>query len=194
MFAMVGSLGTPTNIAVQKYLNLKKVPQLLPYSGASRWNNAKTYPWTTGSQPSYITEAAVYARWIIANKPDAKIAIITPNDDAGRDYVRGFKQGLGDHVKQIVAETVYVSTDPTVDSQIVWFKSSGADVFFNECTPKFAAQAIRKAAEIGWTPQIILPSVSNSVSADSRAGGSGVRKGNSNRRLYEGSNRPQMER
>ena len=165
VFAMVGSLGTPTNIAVQKFLNLRKVPQLLPYSGASRWNDAKTYPWTTGSQPSYITEGAVYARWIIANKPDAKIAVMTPNDDAGRDYLRGFKQGLGDHVKQIVAETVYVSTDPTVDSQIVTLKSSGADVFFDECTPKFAAQAIRKAAEIGWKPQIILPTVSNSVSA-----------------------------
>lgn len=141
------------------------MPQLLPYSGASRWNDAKTYPWTTGSQLSYLTEGAIYAGWIIANKPDAKIAVITPNDDAGRDYLRGFKQGLGDHVKQIVAEAVYVSTDPTVDSQIVSFKSSGADVFFNECTPKFAAQAIRKAAEIGWTPQIILPTVSNSVSA-----------------------------
>ena len=165
VFAIVGSLGTPTNIAVQKYLNAKKVPQIMPFSGASRWNDAKNFPWTTGAQPSYVTEGAIYGKWIVATKPDAKIAIITPNDDAGRDYVKGFRQGLGDHAKQIVAEAVYETTDPTVDSQIVSFKNSGADVFFDECTPKFAAQALKKAAEIGWTPQIILPTVSNSVAA-----------------------------
>ena len=165
VFAMVGSLGTPTNIAVQKYLNTKKVPQLLPFSGASRWNDAAHFPWTTGTQPSYQTEGAIYAKWIVKTKPDAKIAIITPNDDAGRDYVKGFKAGLGARVGQIVAEAVYETTDPTVDSQIVAFKNAGADMFFNECTPKFAAQALKKAAEIGWKPQIILPTVSNSVSA-----------------------------
>lgn len=164
VFAMVGSLGTPTNIAVQKYLNAKKVPQVVPFSGASRWNDAKHFPWSTGAQPSYQTEAAIYAHWIIQTKPDAKIAIITPNDDAGRDYVKGFKSGLGSHANQIVAEAVYETTDPTVDSQIVAFKNAGADMFFNECTPKFAAQALKKAAEIGWKPQIILPTVSNSVS------------------------------
>ena len=165
VFAIVGSLGTPTSIAVQKYLNARKVPQLMPFSGASRWNDARNFPWTTGAQPSYVTEGAIYGRWILATRPDARIAVITPNDDAGRDYLKGFKQGLGDRTKQIVAEAVYETTDPTVDSQIITFKNAGADMFFNECTPKFAAQALKKAAEIGWTPQIILPTVSNSVAA-----------------------------
>jgi branched-chain amino acid transport system substrate-binding protein len=163
VLAMFSSLGTAPNIAVQKYLNIKKVPQLFPSSGASRWNDPKHFPWTSGSQPTYKTEGRVYAHWILANKPDAKIAVITPNEDAGRDYLAGFKEGLGEHVKQIVSEAVYESTDPTVDSQIVQFKSSGADVLFNECTPKFAAQAIKKAGELGWKPLIILPAVSNSV-------------------------------
>jgi branched-chain amino acid transport system substrate-binding protein len=165
VFAIVGSLGTPTNVAVQKYLNLRKVPQIMPFSGASRWNDAKNFPWTTGSQPSYVTEGAIYGKWIVANNPAARIAIITPNDDSGRDFLRGFKQGLGDHAGQIVAQAIYETTDPTIDSQIVTFKSAGADVFFNECTPKFAAMALKKAAEIGWNPQIILPTLSNSVNA-----------------------------
>ncbi len=163
VFAMFSMLGTAPNIAAQKYLNVKKVPQLFPSSGASRWNDPKNFPWTTGSQPTYKTEGRIYARWILANKPDAKIAVITPNEDAGKDYLAGFKDGLGEHVSQIVSEAVYETSDPTVDSQIVKFKSAGADVLFNECTPKFAAQAIKKAAELGWKPQIILPAVSNSV-------------------------------
>jgi branched-chain amino acid transport system substrate-binding protein len=165
VLAMFSILGTGPNIAVQKYLNAKKVPQLLPSSGASRWNDPGKFPWTTGAQPTYRTEGQIYANWIIANKPDAKIAVITPNEDAGRDYLAGFKEGLGEHVKQIVAEAVYESSDATIDSQIVTFKAAGADVIFNECTPKFAAQAIRKIAELGWKPQIILPTVSNSVGA-----------------------------
>ena len=163
VFAMFSSLGTAPNIAVQKYLNIKKVPQLFPSSGASRWNDPTHFPWSTGSQPTYKTEGRIYAKWILANKPDAKIAVITPNEDAGRDYLAGFKEGLGDHVKQILSEAVYETSDPTVDSQIVQFKTAGADVLFNECTPKFAAQAIKKAAELGWKPLIILPAVSNSV-------------------------------
>ncbi|MET4389131.1 branched-chain amino acid transport system substrate-binding protein [Bradyrhizobium sp. F1.4.3] len=163
VFAMFSMLGTAPNIAAQKYLNVKKVPQLFPSSGASRWNDPKKFPWTTGSQPTYKTEGRIYAKWILANKPDAKIAVITPNEDAGKDYLAGFKEGLGEHVDQIVSEAVYETTDPTVDSQIVKFKAAGADVLFNECTPKFAAQAIKKAAELGWKPQIILPAVSNSV-------------------------------
>lgn len=158
-------VGTPTNIAVQKYLNTKKVPHLLPSSGAARWNNVKQFPWTTGSLPTYKTEGRIYAKWILQADPNAKIAVLTPNDDSGRDYLTGFKEGLGDRVGQIVAEAVYETSDPTIDSQIVSFKASGANFFFNEGTPKFAAQAIRKAAEIGWKPQIILPSVSNSVGA-----------------------------
>ncbi|RJF74761.1 ABC transporter substrate-binding protein [Rhodopseudomonas palustris] len=163
VLAMFSILGTAPNIAVQKYLNIKKIPQLFPSSGASRWNDPKHFPWTTGSQPTYKTEGKIYAKWILATKPDAKIAVITPNEDAGRDYLAGFKEGLGEHVDQIVSEAVYESTDPTIDSQIVKFKAAGADVLFNECTPKFAAQAIKKAAELGWKPQIILPAVSNSV-------------------------------
>jgi branched-chain amino acid transport system substrate-binding protein len=165
VLAMFSILGTGPNIAVQKYLNAKKVPQLFPSSGASRWNDPERFPWTTGAQPTYRTEGRIYAHWILKNKPDAKIAVITPNEDAGRDYLAGFKEGLGEHVKQIVAEAVYESSDPTIDSQIVSFKAAGADVIFNECTPKFAAQAIRKIAELGWKPQIILPTVSNSVGA-----------------------------
>jgi branched-chain amino acid transport system substrate-binding protein len=165
IFAMFSILGTGPNIAVQKYLNTKKVPQLFPSSGASRWNDLSKFPWTSGAQPTYRTEGQIYANWILTNKPDAKIAVITPNEDAGRDYLAGFKEGLGDHVGQIVAEAVYESSDPTIDSQIVKFKTAGADVIFIECTPKFAAQAIRKIAELGWKPQIILPTVSNSVGA-----------------------------
>ncbi|MCP9629440.1 ABC transporter substrate-binding protein [Rhodopseudomonas palustris] len=163
VLALFSNLGTGPNIAVQKYLNVKKVPQLFPYSGASRWNDAAHFPWSTGSQPTYKTEGKIYAKWILANKPNAKIAVITPAEEAGRDYLAGFKEGLGEHVDQIVSEAVYESTDPTVDSQIVKFKAAGADVLFNECTPKFAAQVIKKAAELGWKPQIILPAVSNSV-------------------------------
>ena len=165
VFAMVGALGTAPNIAVQKYLNLKGVPQILPYSGASRWNDPKAYPWTTGSQPSYQTEGAVYGRWIVQMMPTAKIAVIAPNDDAGRDYVKGFREGLGEHVGQIVADLTYTTSDPSIDSQIVQMKNAGAEVIFNECTPKFAAMALKKIADLGWKPQIILPTVSNSVSA-----------------------------
>ena len=163
VLAMFSMLGTGPNIAAQKYLNAKKIPQLFPSSGASRWNDPQHFPWTTGSQPTYRTEGRVYAKWILANKPGAKIAVITPNEDPGRDYLAGFKEGLGEHVDQIVSEAVYETSDPTVDSQIVKFKAAGADVIFNECTPKFAAQAIKKIAELGWKPQIILPAVSNSV-------------------------------
>lgn len=163
VFAMFSMLGTGPNIAAQKYLNAKKIPQLFPSSGASRWNDPQHFPWTTGSQPTYRTEGRIYAKWILANKPGAKIAVITPNEDPGRDYLAGFKEGLGEHVNQIVSEATYETSDPTVDSQIVKFKAAGADVVFNECTPKFAAQAIKKIAELGWKPQIILPAVSNSV-------------------------------
>ncbi|WP_166082163.1 ABC transporter substrate-binding protein [Bradyrhizobium barranii] len=163
VLAMFSMLGTGPNIAAQKYLNAKKIPQLFPSSGASRWNDPQHFPWTTGSQPTYRTEGRIYAKWILANKPNAKIAVITPNEDPGRDYLAGFKEGLGEYVNQIVSEATYETSDPTVDSQIVKFKAAGADVVFNECTPKFAAQAIKKIAELGWKPQMILPAVSNSV-------------------------------
>lgn len=165
VLALFSAVGTAPNIAVQKYLNSKHVPQLFVSSGATRWNDPKQYPWTVGYNPTYELEGRIYAQFILKTKPDAKIAVITPNEDAGKDYLRGFKAGLGEHIGQLVSETTYLTTDPTIDSQMVTMKASGADVFFAEATPKFAAQAIRKAAAMGWKPLIILPTVSNSVSA-----------------------------
>lgn len=165
VFALFNSVGTAPNIAVQRYLNIKKVPQLFVSSGASRWNDPAHFPWTTGFLPTYEREGRIYARYILANRPNAKIAVLTPNEDAGRDYLHGFKEGLGEHKRQIVAEATYETTDPTVDSQVVMFQQAGADTFFNEATPKFAAQAIRRAGALGWKPLIILPSVANSINA-----------------------------
>jgi branched-chain amino acid transport system substrate-binding protein len=165
VLAMFSSVGTAPNIAVQKYLNSSKVPQLFVSSGASRWNDPEHYPWTVGFNPPYELEGKIYARYILKTKPDAKIAIIIPNEDAGKDYLRGFKDGLGERVNQLVSQTTYLTSDPTIDSQITTMQQSGADVFFAEATPKFAAMAIRKAASIGWKPLIILPAVSNSIAA-----------------------------
>jgi branched-chain amino acid transport system substrate-binding protein len=165
VLAMFSSVGTAPNISVQKYLNIKKVPQLFVSSGATRWNDPKHFPWTVGFNPTYELEGRVYAKYILKTKPDARIAVIIPNEDAGKDYLRGFKEGLGDHIKQLVSETTYLTSDPTIDSQMVLMQQSGADVLFAEATPKFAAQAIRKAASMGWKPLIILPTVSNSISA-----------------------------
>lgn len=165
VLAVFSAVGTAPNISVQKYLNIKHVPQLFVSSGATRWNDPKQFPWTVGFNPTYELEGRLYAKYILKTKPDAKIAVITPNEDAGKDYLRGFKDGLGEHVGQIVAETTYLTTDPTIDSQMVTMRESGADVFFAEATPKFAAQALRKAASMGWKPLTILPTVSNSVSA-----------------------------
>jgi branched-chain amino acid transport system substrate-binding protein len=165
VLAMFSSVGTAPNIAVQKYLNAKKVPQIFVSSGASRWNDQKHFPWTVGLNPTYELEGRVYAKYILKTKPDAKIALIIPNEDAGKDYLRGFKEGLGDHANQLVSQTTYLTTDPTIDSQIVTMQQSGADVFFVEATPKFAAMALKKVASLGWKPLMILPAVSNSVSA-----------------------------
>ena len=165
VLAMFSSVGTAPNISVQKYLNGKHVPQIFVSSGATRWNDPKQFPWTVGFNPTYELEGRLYAEYVLKAKPDAKIAVITPNEDAGKDYLRGFKAGLGERVNQLVSETTYQTADPTIDSQMVTMRESGADVFFAEATPKFAAQAIRKAAEMGWKPLIILPTVSNSVSA-----------------------------
>ena len=157
------TLGTPPNTAIQKYLNTKKVPQMFVATGATKWNDPKGNPWTMGWQPNYQSEGIIYAQYMIKNKPDGKIAILYQNDDYGKDYLKGFKDGLGDKTKQIVSELSYEVTDPTVDSQIVAMKASGADVFFNITTPKFAAMAIRKAADIGWKPMHFLNQVSASV-------------------------------
>lgn len=165
VLALFSSVGTAPNIAVQKYLNIKKVPQLFVSSGATRWNDPEHFPWTVGFNPTYEQEGRIYAQYILKNRPNAKIAMIIPSEDAGKDYLKGFKEGLGEHVDQLVAQTTYLTTDPTIDSQMVLMQSSGADVFFAEATPKFAAQAIKKAGAMGWKPLIILPSVSNSFSA-----------------------------
>ncbi len=158
------TLGTATNTAIQKYMNAKKVPQLFVATGASKWGDPAHYPWTMGWQPDYATEGAIYARYILEHKPDAKIAILYQNDDFGKDYVDGMKRGLGDKAKQmIVAEASYEVTDPTVESQMIQLKSSGADVFFNVTTPKFAAQAISKAADLGWKPLHFLVNTSVNI-------------------------------
>ena len=156
-------LGTPSNTAIHKYMNAKKVPQLFVATGASKWNDPKGFPWTMGWQPNYQTEAVIYAKHILQTKPNAKIAVLFQNDDYGKDYLKGFKDGLGDKVKMIVAEVSYETSDPTVDSQIVQLQGSGADVFFNITTPKFAAQAVRKAYDIGWKPVQYLNNVSASI-------------------------------
>ena len=162
---LFGTLGTPSNTAIQKYMNAKKVPQLFVATGATKWNDPTNNPWTMGWQPNYQTEAFIYAKYILKNTPNAKIGVLFQNDDFGKDYLKGFKDGLGDKAKQIVAEASYEVTDPTVDSQIVQLQGSGADVFFNVSTPKFAAQAIRKAYDIGWKPVQYLTNVSLSVGA-----------------------------
>ena len=157
-------LGSPSNSAIHQYMNAKKVPQLFVATGASKWGDPAHFPWTMGWQPSYQTEARIYAKYVLASKPDARIGILYQNDDFGKDYLKGIKDILGDKAaKMIVAEASYEVTDPTVDSQIVSLKGAGADVFFNVTTPKFAAQAIRKAYDIGWHPLQLLTNVSISV-------------------------------
>ena len=167
------SLGTPTNNAIRQYMNLKKVPQLFVATGATQFGDWKSFPWTMGFQPTYQTEGRIYAKYILEKLPQGKIGILYQNDDSGRDYVKGLKDGLGaDAAKRmIVAEVPYDPSQPTVDSQIVTLKSSGADIFFNESSPKFAAQAIRKAVEIGWKPVQFLASISNSVGSVLRPAG-----------------------
>jgi branched-chain amino acid transport system substrate-binding protein len=164
VFLIFNSLGTPTNTAVQKYLNQKQVPQLFVGTGATKWGDPKRFPWTIGWQPNYQGEGRIYATYILAHHAQSKIAVLYQNDDYGKDYVKGLKDGLGDKAKSmIVAEAPYETTDPTVDSQVVNLKASGADIFYNVTIPKFAAQAIRKTVEIGWKPLHFLNSVSNSV-------------------------------
>jgi branched-chain amino acid transport system substrate-binding protein len=147
------TLGTPPNTAIHKYMNMRKVPQLHVATGATKWNEPKDFPWTMGWQPNYQDEAKIYAQHLMKQRPNAKIGILYQNDDYGKDYLKGIKDGLGAKAKSmIVAEVSYEVADPTVDSQIVQLQASGADVFFNITTPKFAAQAIRKAYDIGWKP------------------------------------------
>jgi branched-chain amino acid transport system substrate-binding protein len=158
------SLGTPPNSAIQKYMNSKKVPQLFVATGATKWNDPKEFPWTMGWQPNYQSESRIYAKYILKEKPNAKIAILYQNDDYGKDYVKGLKDGLGAKAaSMIVAEDSYETTQPTIDSNIVKLKATNADIFFNVTTPKFAAQAIKKMAEIEWKPLHFLNNVSASI-------------------------------
>jgi ABC-type branched-subunit amino acid transport system substrate-binding protein len=158
------SLGTPSNSAIQKYMNAKKVPQLFVATGATKWNDPQNFPWTMGWQPSYQSETQIYAKWLLKNKPDAKIAVLFQNDDYGKDYLKGLKDGLGSKAaSMIVMEESYETSEPTIDNHIIKLKATSADVFMNITTPKFAAQAIKKNGEIGWKPLHFLNNVSASV-------------------------------
>jgi branched-chain amino acid transport system substrate-binding protein len=156
-------LGTPSNTAIQKYLNTKKVPQLFVATGATKWDEPKEFPWTMGWQPSYQSEARIYAKYLMKEKPDAKIAVLYQNDDFGKDYLKGLKDGLGAKSSMITAEEGYETSEPSIDGHIVKLKASGANVFISVTTPKFAAQAIKKLAEMNWTPLHIVSNVSSSV-------------------------------
>jgi branched-chain amino acid transport system substrate-binding protein len=160
---MFNPLGTPSNSAIQKYLNAKKVPQLFVATGASKWNDPKDFPWTMGWQPSYQSEAHIYAKYLLKEKPDAKIGVLFQNDDFGKDYLKGLKDGLGAKASLIMAEESYETSEPSIDNHIVKLKASGADVFISITTPKFAAQAIKKLAEMDWHPLHIVSNVSASV-------------------------------
>jgi len=158
------TLGTAPNTAIHKYMNQKKVPQLYVATGASKWGDPKNFPWTMGYQPDYHTEGAIYAKHILATIKDAKIGVLMQNDDYGKDYWEGFKEGLGkDNQSKVAKHVTYEITEPTIDSQIIQLKASGANVFFNIATPKFAAQAIRKIADLGWKPVHYINNVSASV-------------------------------
>jgi len=159
------TLGTPSNTAIQKYMNARKVPQLFVASGSWKWGRPEEFPWTMGYQPDYFTEGLLYAKHILANIRDAKVGILMQNDDFGRDYVEGFKEGLGKKAEAIVELATYQVTDPTVESQIIQLKDSGANVFFNVSAPRFAARAIRKAAEVDWKPVQYMTNVSASVAS-----------------------------
>ena len=156
-------LGTPSNSAIQKYMNAKKVPQLFVATGATKWGDPKNFPWTMGWQPNYQSEGRIYAKYILEHFPNGKIAVFWQNDDAGRDQVKGLRDGLGDKANMIIADKSYEVSDPSIDSQIVALHDSGADIFFSWAAPKGSAQAIRKVGELGWKPKFFLANVSTSV-------------------------------
>ncbi len=170
-------IGTPSNAAVQKYLNSKKVPQLLAATGASKFTDPKNFPWTMGYNPNYQSEGRIYGKYILQNHPNARIGILYQNDDLGRDYVTGLKEALGGKAaSMIVAEASYELTDPTIDSQIVKLKAAGADLLYDASTPKFAAQAIKKVADLGWKPVHILDINASPVSATLKPAGLDISK------------------
>lgn len=156
-------VGTPSNAAIQKYMNAKKVPQLFVGTGATRWNDPKNFPWTMGWQPNYQSEGRIYAKYLLKEKPGAKIAILYQNDDLGKDYLKGLRDGLGNKASMIVAERGYETSEPTIDSHVVTLQSSGADVFISVALPKAAAQSLRKVFELGWKPLFILSSIGSSI-------------------------------
>ena len=176
--ALFQTLGTPTNTAIHKYVNSQKIPHLFVATGATKWNDPKNFPYTMGWQPNYQTEGRTYAAYILKNFPDAKIGILYQNDDYGKDYRKGLHDGLGEAAKKmIVLEQTYEVTDPTIDSQIVNLKNSGATVFFNVTIPKFAVQAIKKAHDIGWKPNHFLNNVSSSLATVLKPAGLEASKG-----------------
>ena len=175
---LFNTLGTPPNSAIHKYMNEEKVPHLFVATGATKWGDPKNFPWTMGFQPNYQVEGKIYAQYILKNIPNAKVGILYQNDDYGKDYLKGFKDGLGETAKKlIVMEQSYEATDATIDSQIVNLKNSGANVFFNITIPKFATQAIKKSHDIGWKPTHFLNNVSSSVSAVLKVAGIEASKG-----------------
>src|SRR5216110_1385493 len=176
--ALFQTLGTPTNSAIHKYVNQQKVPHLFVATGATKWNDPQHFPWTMGYQPNYQTEGRIYAQYVLKNVPDAKVGILYQNDDYGKDYLKGFEDGLGEAAKKlIVMKQSYEVTDPTIDSQIVNLKNSGATVFFNVTIPKFAVQAIKKAHDIGWKPLHLLNNVSSSLGTTLKPAGLEASKG-----------------
>ena len=188
------SLGTPTNSAVHKYMNKKKVPHLFVATGATKWGQPKKYPWTIGWQPNYQTVGAIFGNYILQNTPNAKVAILNQNDDYGKDYVIGMQQAMGDKFdKMVVKRESYETSDPTVDSQIVSLANSGADVFVNISIPKFAAQAIKKMAAIGWKPLHLLNDVSASIAATYKPAGFENSKGIVSVDFYKDPNDPEWE-
>src|ERR1700682_4632396 len=175
---LFNNLGTATNLAINKYTNKKKVPHICVGSGFHKWADPEHFPWTIGWWPSYYTEGTIFGRYIKDNVPNPKVAILSQNDDAGREYIAGLKAVRGKSAKSIVvAEATYESTDTTVDSQVIALKASGANVFFNGGTPKFVAQAIRKASELDWKPVEIVPSTSSSVKSALQPAGLEISKG-----------------
>ncbi|MGY4282316.1 branched-chain amino acid transport system substrate-binding protein [Bradyrhizobium sp. LM2.7] len=188
------SLGTPSNSAIQKYMNSKKVPQLFVATGATKWNDSQNFPWTMGWQPNYQSEARIYAKYILQKMPNAKIAVLYQNDDYGKDYLKGIKEGLGAKAaSMIVAEESYETSEPTIDSHIVTLKATGADVFFNITTPKFAAQAIKKNAEIGWHPTHFLNNVSVSIGSVMKPAGFEASQGIVSSNYYKDPTDPQWK-
>ena len=194
VLALFQDLGTPPNSAIHKYVNAKKVPHLLLATGATKWGDPKHFPWTMGFNPSYYAEGAIYARYLMKNRPTAKIAILYQNDDYGKDLLAGVKETLGTaNGKMIVAEQSYEVTDPTVDSQILSLQNSGADTFINIATPKFAAQAIRKAYDSGWKPLQIVNNVGASVGSVLTPAGLDKSTGLLTMQYYKDPNDPQWK-